>query len=217
MSSPAKNDKGKTMSASSTSAACPLPKERLQWWEDRKTCFPHPRAVLLPLLHDIQDHRGMLGREEMAWAAEFVGISPVEVFGVLTFYWMYDRNPRAKFRIAVCRNISCDLRGASEIVKALEKRLGIEADKPVKEGATFALREVECMGSCTTAPMIDVNGSYFEELTAAKALEIIDQIEKGVIALPPEIETLPEVPKNLAHSYGELSCDNGSKRIEEAN
>ncbi len=215
MSSSASNDQGKTMSAASPSA-CPLPKERVQWWEGRKTCFPHPRAVLLPLLHDIQDHRGMLGREEMAWAAEFVGISPVEVLGVLTFYWMYDRNPRAKFRVAVCRNISCDLRGAKEIVHALEKKLGIQSDKPVKEGASFALREVECMGSCTTAPMMDVNGSYFEELTPEKALEIIDQIEKGVIALPPEIETLPEIPKNLAHSYGSVSCVNGSDGNEEA-
>jgi NADH:ubiquinone oxidoreductase subunit E len=138
----------------------------------------------------------------MAWAASFVGISPVEVLGVLTFYWMYDRSPRAKFRIAVCRNISCDLRGAQEIIHALEKKLGIESDKPAKEGAKFALREVECMGSCTTAPMMDVNGSYFEELTPEMALEIIDQIEKGEISLPPQIETLPEVPKNLAHSYG---------------
>ena len=203
------------MSPASTSA-CPLPKERVQWWESRKTCFPHPRAILLPLLHDIQDHRGRLGREEMAWAADFVGISPVEVFGVLTFYWMYDQGPRAKFRIAVCRNISCDLRGAQKIVHALEEKLGIQADKPVKEGATFSLREVECMGSCTTAPMIDVNGKYFEELTPEKALEIMDQIEKGIISLPPEIETLPEVPKNLAHSYGVTPCESAPDKNEEA-
>ena len=80
------------------------------------THFPEKRAVLLPLLHDVQDHAGCLTRDGMRWVAEFTGITPVEVWGVASFYWMYDFEPRAKWRIAVCHNISCDLRGKDAFV-----------------------------------------------------------------------------------------------------
>ncbi len=187
------------METSTTKA--PLPPDRTAWWERRKACFPEARAILLPLLHDIQDHRGLVDGEAMQWAADFVGISPVEVYGVLTFYWMYDLEPRAKRRIAVCRNISCDLMGARRIVEALEDELGLECDRG--GDGDWSLRTVECMGACTAAPMMDVNGRYFEELTPEKAREIVRAIREGREEVPEGPAEFAPVPANLARSWTE--------------
>ncbi len=160
--------------------------------------FPEKRAVLLPLLHDVQDHRGCIDRESMRWVAEFVGISPVEVYGVLTFYWMYEMEPRARYRIAVCRNISCDLRGARAIVEALEDELGLECGG---RNGDWSLRTVECMGACTAAPMFDVNGRYFENLTPDEARRIVRAIRDGEERVPEGPAALPPLPERTARRW----------------
>ena len=194
---------------STDSVECPLPEERLRYWEERRTYFPNPRAVLLPLLHDLQEHCGHVSRDAMRWAADFVGVTPVEVFGVASFYWMYDFEPRARKRIAVCHNISCDLRGKDAIVQAICEELGIPDDERPGHGKAWksadgewSVQTVECMGSCTTAPMMDVNGRYFEELTPETVRSILQLIKDGKEALPQEPADLPPaLGDKLAHSY----------------
>lgn len=186
----------------SDTKAPPLTEERIAWWRERITHFPEPRAVLLPLLHDLQDHNGCLDRETLLWAAAFVGISPVEAYGVATFYWMYDFEPRAKHCIAVCHNISCDLRGKDRILEAISQELGIQADKQSSADGEWSMQTVECMGACTSAPMMAINGEYFENLTPEKAREILAGIRSGEITLPPRVAALPPLPGGrLAFSY----------------
>lgn len=191
----------------SAAGASPLPADRVAWWEERRTHFPEKRAILLPLLHDLQDHTGCLTKETMRWAADFVGITAVEVYGVATFYWMYDYESRAKHRIAVCHNISCDLRGKDEILAAIRDELEIPHDSKISADGEWSLRTVECMGACTTAPMMDINGRYFEELTPERTREILAEIRSGKAELPPCPATLAPQPK-VACAY-----DGGGKEV----
>lgn len=179
---------------------CPLPKERVAWWQQRLRHFPRRRAVLLPLLHDLQDHAGCLTKRAMQWAAEFVGVTPVEVYGVATFYWMYDYEPRARHRIAVCHNISCDLRGMDRIVETIQRELGVESDGRPSADGEWSLRTVECMGACTAAPMMDINGCYYENLTPERTREILRDLKSGRQAAPTAPAPLPPLPE-VAWTY----------------
>jgi NADH-quinone oxidoreductase E subunit len=182
-----------------------LPADRVAWWRERMTHFPEKRAVLLPLLHDVQDHAGCLTRDGMRWVAELTGITPVEVWGVATFYWMYDFEPRARWRIAVCHNISCDLRGKDAIVQAIRDELGIEAGGKTSADGCWSLCTVECMGACTAAPMMDVNGRYYEELTPEKTRQILQRIREGNEPLPDTPVRLSEQPA-VARSYAQAEA-----------
>jgi len=180
----------------------PLPPERVEWWRKRVTHFPEARAVLLPLLHDLQDHVGCLTREALRWAADFVGITPTEVCGVATFYWMYEYEPRARRQIAVCHNISCDLRGKDQVLEAIRDELGLAPGQRKTDDGEWSLRTVECMGSCTTAPMMAINGEYFENLDPAKTRAILEEIRSGKHELPASPETFaphPEVVTTYEH------------------
>ncbi len=188
----------------------PLPEDRVAYWTERKTYYPNPRAILLPLLHDLQEHQGHISKHAMVWAADFVGITPVEVYGVATFYWMYDLEPRAKKRIAVCHNIACDLRGKDAILEAIREELGLEDGQKQSADGEWSLVTVECMGSCTTAPMMDINGKYFEELTPDKVKSILQLIREGKEALPEWPDVQPEsLKEKLSTSYAEGSAKSG--------
>jgi NADH-quinone oxidoreductase subunit E len=141
-----------------------FPPSRVEEWKRLTARYPAKRAALLPLLHEVQDEVGYLSDEAIEWVAEFMGLSPADVLGVITFYWMYDTKPRAKYRLAVCKNICCDIRGADSILEAIERRLSIRPGQTTPDGR-FSLKAVECMGACTAAPMLDLNGQYHENLT----------------------------------------------------
>ena len=100
-----------------------------------------------------------------------------EVFGVVTFYTMFFENPMGKNHLQVCTNVSCMLRGGYEIFNQVKEKLGID-NMEVTEDKNFSLEEVECMGSCGTAPMIAVNEDYYENLTADKVNEIIESLKQ---------------------------------------
>ncbi|MEZ5988505.1 MAG: NAD(P)H-dependent oxidoreductase subunit E [Planctomycetota bacterium] len=194
------------MSDNGKDVRSPLPDERVRWWEERCTHFPERRAVLLPLLHDIQDHAGCLDRDGMTWAARFVGISPVEVYGVATFYWMYDLEPRPRFKLSVCHNISCDLRGKDAILDVIEEELGIRPGHHPHTEGEFCVRTVECMGACSTAPMMEVNGRYFEALTPDKARAVLRDLKDGrepASTTPWDTELRPALPAALPTHPGE--------------
>ena len=190
------------MQPPSENGRTPLPEDRVRYWEARCTHYPQRRAILLPLLHDLQDHVGYISKDAMVWAADFVGISPVEVYGVVTFYWMYALEERAKFRIAVCHNISCDLRGKDAVLLAIREELEIDPKTGRSEDGDWSLETVECMGSCTTAPMMDVNGRYFEELCTDSVRKILVDIRSGkeeLLSWPFPLNKLPEDKLVTAH------------------
>jgi NADH-quinone oxidoreductase subunit E len=149
--------------------------ERIAAWDRLVARYPQKRAALLPILHDVQEDLGCLTPAAMEWVGEYLGLAPAEVLGVATFYWMYDLQPRATHRIAVCRNIACDLRGKDRVLHCLEERLGIKPGQKTVDGQ-FSLREVECMGACTAAPMMDINGVYHENLDPSKVQAVLDRL-----------------------------------------
>ena len=133
------------------------------------------KSALLPLLHLAQaDTDGWLSVPVMDRVAEILNIKPIEVYEVATFYSMFHTKPVGKCLIEVCRTSSCWMRGAYDIVTHIEKRLGIQDGETTPDGK-FTLRTVECLGSCGTAPMLQIGEHFHENLTLEKVDHILEQ------------------------------------------
>ena len=134
--------------------------------------FPTEQALLLPLLHSIQEERGWISLESMKEAAEFLHLPLMKVREVVTFYTMYNLQPKGKYHICVCRTLSCYLLGKQEIVDYLQRELGIKPGDVSADGQ-FSLEEVECLGHCGTAPVVQVNGEFYENMNVDKLKELL--------------------------------------------
>lgn len=133
------------------------------------------KSALLPILHIAQaESDGWLSVPVMDRVAEILSIQPIEVYEVASFYTMFHLEPVGKCLIEVCRTSSCWLRGAYDIVHHIENRLGIKDGETTPDGK-FTLRTVECLGSCGTAPMLQIGEDYHENLTIAKVDQILDE------------------------------------------
>ena len=133
--------------------------------------YPEPKAALLPVLWEVQADKGWIDLDAERWVAERLGVSPAHVHGVVTFYTMFKQQPSGTYHIQVCSTLSCMLRGSEEIVAHLETKLGIKPGETTADGR-FSMIKVECLGSCGTAPMFQMNDDYHENLTA----ELVDQL-----------------------------------------
>ena len=141
------------------------------------TRYPEGRhkSALLPLLHIAQaEFDGWLSVPVMDKVAEFLNIQPIEVYEVASFYSMFHLKPVGKCLIEVCRTSSCWIRGANDIVTFLEHRLEIKEGETTHDGK-FTLKTVECLGSCGTAPMLQIGEKYYENLTLEKVDQILDE------------------------------------------
>lgn len=137
-----------------------------------KARYPHPNSALLPALALAQKEHGWLSPEVLEEVAAVMDLSPAQVGSVASFYTMFNRRPVGKYLIQVCTNIACSLLGAEHIVEHLKRQLGINVGETTPDGR-FTLMEVECLGSCGTAPVMQVNDTYYENLTAEKVDEIL--------------------------------------------
>jgi NADH-quinone oxidoreductase subunit E len=137
--------------------------------------YPVRRAALMPTLWLAQREFGHISPETMEYVAELLGLSPAFVASVASFYTMYYKRPMGKYHVQVCTNLSCALLGAEKILACLERRLGIEAGE-TDARRRFSLDEVECLASCGTAPMMQINDDYWENLTPERTLEIIERL-----------------------------------------
>ena len=131
------------------------------------------KSALLPLLHIAQAEYGWLSVPVMDKVAEILQLQPIEVYEVASFYSMFHLDPVGKCLIEVCRTSSCWLRGANDIVTYLEHKLGIKEGETTADGA-FTLHTVECLGSCGTAPMLQIGETFHENLTLEKIDLILD-------------------------------------------
>ena len=132
------------------------------------------KSALLPVLHIAQaEFGGWLSAETMDYVASVLGIKPIEVYEVASFYSMYNLKPVGKCLLEVCRTSSCWARGAEDIVRYLEKKLGIKEGETTPDGM-FTIKTVECLGSCGTAPMMQCGASFHENLTLEKVDTILD-------------------------------------------
>jgi len=133
------------------------------------------KSALIPVLHIAQaEFDGWLSPETMDYVASVLKIQPIEVFEVASFYSMFNLHPVGKCVIDVCQTSSCWLMGAEDIVKYIEKKLGIKVGETTKDGM-FTLKAVECLGSCGTAPMMQCGASFHENLTYEKVDRILDE------------------------------------------
>ena len=139
------------------------------------TRYPTSRAALLPTLRLAEEQFGQLGVAEMRYVADLMKIPPAFVYGVVTFYTHYRRAGTGTYHIQVCSTLSCALRGSEDVVRRITDRLGIEPGEP-SECGNFSLSKVECLGSCDTAPMLQCNDDYHEDLSLEDVDQLIDQL-----------------------------------------
>jgi NADH-quinone oxidoreductase subunit E len=133
------------------------------------------KSALLPLLHLAQsESEGWLSTAVMNRVAEILNIQPIEVYEVASFYTMFHLKPVGKCLIEVCRTSSCWLRGAYDIVQHIENKLGIQEGQTTPDGQ-FTLRTVECLGSCGTAPMLQIGEVFHENLTFENVDHLLEE------------------------------------------
>jgi NADH-quinone oxidoreductase subunit E len=136
------------------------------------------KSALIPLLHLAQaEFDGWLSPGAMDYVASLLQIQPIEAYEVASFYSMFNLKPVGKCVIEVCRTSSCWLMGAEDIVHHIEKKLNIHAGETTKDGM-FTLKTVECLGSCGTAPMMQVGADFYENLTFEKVDVILDKMKE---------------------------------------
>jgi len=138
--------------------------------------YPMKRSALIPALQLAQKEAGYLSKEMICEIAEMFSLTPNEVNEVASFYTMLYKKPVGKYVIQVCTNISCLLCNAEQIMEHLTKRLEIRPGETTPD-KKYTLIEVECLGSCGTSPVIQINDQYFEDLTTEKLDKILDSLE----------------------------------------
>ncbi|MDP4115595.1 MAG: NADH-quinone oxidoreductase subunit NuoE [Bacteroidota bacterium] len=138
--------------------------------------YPVKKAAVMPVLYLAQEQNGYISNEVMLEISNVLEMTPEDVLGVVTFYTMYHQSPVGKNHIQVCTNVSCMLRGGYEIYDTVREKLGI-SNGQVTQDMKFSLEEVECMGSCGTAPMIAVNEDYYENLTKEQVINILESLK----------------------------------------
>src|SRR6476659_1481274 len=137
--------------------------------------YPVPRSAILPLMFIVQRERGYLDPPGVAYLAKRLALRFTAIWEVATFYSMIYTEPIGKYHIQVCKTLSCKIRGAETITEHCSKKLGIKPGETTKDGK-FSLSEVECLGSCGTAPMFQLNFAYHENLTPEKVDQILDAL-----------------------------------------
>jgi len=150
--------------------------ETLKQFEATVARYPKKEAAMLPVLYLAQREFGHLGAEAIEYVAKLMDQAPARVQGVVSFYTLYNMKPIGRHHIQVCRTLPCALRGAEEVTEFLRKKLGIECGQTTPDGR-FTLSEVECLASCGTAPMMQVNDDYYENLTEEKINQILDAMK----------------------------------------
>ena len=141
------------------------------------------RSALLPALHLVQHQQGYVSARAMEHVAEVIGVTPIEVEDVVTFYEMFYAQPVGTYVLQVCRTLSCALHGAERVVDVLSRTLGIKPGETDPSGM-FTLMEVECLGACDRAPVVAVNAHWHELVTPEAAERLVDDLRaKGPAAL----------------------------------
>jgi len=137
--------------------------------------YPSKRSALLPALYIVQRELGYLTPEGIEYVADLIGLTPAQVTEVASFYTMLFRKPVGKNVLWVCHNLSCTLNGAEEVIRHLEQKLGVKIGETTPDGKFTLLRQ-ECLASCDTAPVMQVNDDYEENLTLQRVDELIEKL-----------------------------------------
>jgi NADH-quinone oxidoreductase subunit E len=138
------------------------------------TKYPKDRrqAAVMSALRIVQTERGWLSKDSISEVAQYLGIPEIAAMEVATFYNMYDLKPVGKYKVTVCTNISCMLRGSDEIVDHLKSTLGVDFNEVTEDGK-FCLKEGECMGCCGGAPLLHINNTQMHEFLTPEKVDAI--------------------------------------------
>jgi NADH-quinone oxidoreductase subunit E len=141
-------------------------------------------SAVLPLLDLAQrQHGGWLPRAAMDRVAEMLGMAPIRVYEVATFYTMFNLRPVGRYLLQACTTTPCWLRGSEEVVSTCERKLGIGLGEATPDGL-FTLVEVECLGACVNAPVLQVNDDFYEDLDGPAIEVLLDALRAGNVPPP---------------------------------
>jgi NADH-quinone oxidoreductase subunit E len=139
--------------------------------------YPTKMAATLPLLHLCQEQNGWISDEVIEFVSHRLDVSPAHVQGVVTFYTLYNQKPVGKHQVWVCRTLPCALRGGYDVLAYCEKKLGVHAGETTADG-NVTLRTAECLASCGTGPMMQVDKDYHEDLTRERVDAILAKLTR---------------------------------------
>jgi NADH-quinone oxidoreductase E subunit len=153
-----------------------FPPEAKQRFDYILTRYPTKEAALLPTLHLAQEVWGWISPEVVHYVGSLLDLSPATVFGVVSFYNMYNQKPVGKYHLQVCTNLSCMVNRAYDIYDHLCERLHVTPGETTKDGL-YTVVEVECLGSCGTAPVVQINNDYHEYMSVEKMDAVLGQLK----------------------------------------
>ena len=139
--------------------------------------YPQKRSALIPMLLLAQKEHGYVKAETIEYVGKILDLNPSEVDSILSFYTLLRRQPVGKYHIMICTNLACLLQGSDDIVACIKRKLGVGLGEVTPDGL-FSAIEFECLGSCTTAPCVQVNGEFHENLDVGKTEKLLDDLRK---------------------------------------
>ena len=162
------------MTASASAVALPIPADELAALRAR---YPagFESSLVMPCLRRIQELRGHVCDDDVGTLATYLGVPRVQVEEVLSFYTQYRREAGGRWHVAVCRNVSCSMRGAERLIDACERKLGVAVGETTADGRV-TLSTVECLGSCGTAPVMMVNDRYVENVSVESLDALLEKL-----------------------------------------
>ena len=152
-----------------------LNEESVKIIKEKAAKYPSKKSAILPALTVAYKQLGYVDDEVYIELSKVIDVSALEIAEAATFYTMFPKKPTGKYLLQVCHNISCALLGADSLIKYLEDKLNISKGETTEDGL-FTLISVECLGSCATAPMMQINQDYYEKLTREKVDKILDEL-----------------------------------------
>ena len=181
--------------------------ENLEWAKARIAKYPpgRQRSAVIPILWRAQEQcGGWLPQKAIEATAELLGMAKIRVLEVATFYTMFNLSPVGRFHVQFCGTTPCMLRGADALKKVLNKTIGHENE--VTADGTFSWTEVECLGACVNAPMVQINADYYEDLTPESLTRILNDLATGRNPKPgPQIDRQNSAPIGGANTLTDLS------------
>lgn len=133
-------------------------------------------SAIIPALFKVQEEQGWVPNEAIAYLSKIMEIPESAIYEVFMFYTMFNKEPVGKLHVQVCTNVSCAMNGGRELTKAICQAYNVKVGEMSKDGKV-TVTKVECLGSCGTAPMMQVNDKYYENLTQDKALKLLKELE----------------------------------------
>lgn len=139
--------------------------------------YPSKQSCIMPVLHLAQEEKKWLSPQVMQGVAAKLGLPVSQIWRVATFYSMYLKKPVGKFHLQVCRTLSCELNGARQLLELVKQKYNLSNGQTSPDGL-FTISEVECLGACGTAPVVQINHEYYEKLTPKTFAHIMELLKK---------------------------------------